>query len=148
MSGLRRRFGYIFSASNPSSPSTESTADTPDEGSSSATLSVRKGGDQPHFDTGLKVHQIPVRRRSKRRNGLIFGLGGVFGIFLALFFANHNEVITLDALMDLNLDSLIDVMPAGIIRDASQFSVCLRASGIIYCFGYHLKTSVETRANL
>ncbi|EDN08972.1 Phospholipid:diacylglycerol acyltransferase [Histoplasma mississippiense (nom. inval.)] len=39
MSGLRRRFGYIFSASNPSSPSTESTADTPDEGSSSATLS-------------------------------------------------------------------------------------------------------------
>lgn len=72
--------------------------------------------------SGEDVVVLP-KRRSKRRNGLIFGLGGIFGIFVALFFANHNEVISLDALMDLNLDSLIDVIPAGILRDASEFSV-------------------------
>lgn len=61
--------------------------------------------------------------RSKRRNGLIFALGGIFGIFVALFFANQQEVISLDSLMDLNLDSLIDVIPQGIVKDAREFSV-------------------------
>lgn len=61
--------------------------------------------------------------RSKRRNGLIFALGGIFGIFVALFFANQQEVISLDSLMDLNLDALIDVIPQGIVKDAREFSV-------------------------
>jgi hypothetical protein len=64
----------------------------------------------------------PVKRTGKRRNGLIFTLGGIFGVFLALFFANQNE-LSLEALMDLNLDALIDVIPAGVLRDAKQFSV-------------------------
>jgi phospholipid:diacylglycerol acyltransferase len=42
---------------------------------------------------------------------------------VALFFANQHEVISLDALMDLNLESLIDVVPAGLVRDAKEFSV-------------------------
>ena len=68
---------------------------------------------------------IPIPKpRSKRRNGLIFALGGLFGIFVALFFANQQEVISLDSLMDLNLDSLIDVIPQGIVKDAREFSVC------------------------
>jgi phospholipid:diacylglycerol acyltransferase len=50
-------------------------------------------------------------------------LGGLFGIFIALFFANQQEVISLESLMDLNLDSLIDAIPQGIIRDAKEFSV-------------------------
>ncbi|KAL2375187.1 phospholipid:diacylglycerol acyltransferase [Blastomyces gilchristii SLH14081] len=137
MSGLRRRFGQIFSTSPPSSTSEIPAISTPDDSnnndgntnsSSSNILLAHKDGEQLHLETDLKLHQIPVKRRSKRRNGLIFGLGGVFGIFLALFFANQNEVISLDALMDLNLDSLIDVMPAGIIRDASQFSQTERAA--------------------
>lgn len=61
--------------------------------------------------------------RSKRRNGLIFALGGIFGIFVALFFANQQEVISLDSLMDLNLDTLIDAIPQGIVKDALEFSV-------------------------
>lgn len=61
--------------------------------------------------------------RGKRRNSFVFLLGGLFGIFIALFFANHNEVISLDAIMDLNLDSLIDVMPSGILSDAKEFTV-------------------------
>lgn len=64
-----------------------------------------------------------TKPRGKRRNSLVFLLGGLFGIFIALFFANQNEVISLDALMDLNLDSLIDVIPTGILSDAREFTV-------------------------
>lgn len=74
------------------------------------------------FD-GAKVKQLVIRPRSKRRNGLIFVLGGLFGIFIALFFANQQEVISLDSLMDLNLDSLMDAIPQGIVRDVMEFSV-------------------------
>jgi len=76
------------------------------------------------FD-GAKVKQLVIQppRRSKRRNGLIFVLGGLFGIFIAVFFANQQEVISLESLLDLNLDTLIDVIPQGIMRDAKEFSV-------------------------
>lgn len=76
------------------------------------------------FD-GAKVKQLVIQpqRRSKRRNGLIFALGGLFGIFIAVFFANQQEVISLESLLDLNLDTLIDVIPQGIMRDAKEFSV-------------------------
>lgn len=77
---------------------------------------------------GAKVKQLVIRPRSKRRNGLIFVLGGLFGIFVALFFANQHEVINLDSLMDLNLDSLLDVIPQGIVRDVREFSVKLLPS--------------------
>lgn len=75
---------------------------------------------------GAKVKQLVIRPRSKwskRRNGAIFTLGGLFGIFIALFFANQQDVINLDSLMDLNFDSLIDAIPQGIVRDAMDFSV-------------------------
>jgi phospholipid:diacylglycerol acyltransferase len=78
------------------------------------------------FD-GAKVKQLVIRPRSKRRNGFIFVLGGLFGIFIALFFANQQEVISLESLMDLNLESLIDAIPQGIVRDAKAFSVRLLA---------------------
>lgn len=74
---------------------------------------------------GAKVKQLVIRPRSKRRNGFIFVLGGLFGIFIALFFANQQEVISFESLMDLNLDSLIDAIPQGIISDAKQFMVWL-----------------------
>jgi phospholipid:diacylglycerol acyltransferase len=65
-----------------------------------------------------------TKPKSKRRNGLIFLLGGVFGIFCAVFFAQQQDVISLDSLMDLNIDSLMDVIPQSIMRDAREFSVC------------------------
>ena len=70
-----------------------------------------------------QYNECVPKRRSKRRNGLIFALGGIFGIFVALFFANQQEVISLDSLMDLNLDTLIDVIPQGILKDVREFSV-------------------------
>lgn len=82
------------------------------------------------FD-GAKVKQLVIRPRSKRRNGFIFVLGGLFGIFIALFFANQQEVISLESLLDLNLESLIDVIPQGIVRDAKAFSVRLPCALVI-----------------
>lgn len=79
-----------------------------------------------------KERQIILRPRSKRRNGFIFALGGLFGIFIALFFANQQEVISLDSLMDLNLDALIDVIPQGIVKDAREFSVNSPGSRILW----------------
>lgn len=86
---------------------------------------------------GEEVRLVPVsklkalaRKKSKRRNGLIFGLGGLFGVIVAAFFANQNDVISLEGLMDLNLDSLLDVIPAGIIRDAKELTVCLSVKSL------------------
>lgn len=70
-----------------------------------------------------KVKQLVIKPRSKRRNGFIFMLGGLFGIFIALFFANQHEVISLDSLLDLNLESLMDAIPQGIVSDVKEFSV-------------------------
>ena len=88
---------------------------------------------------GVNVEELVIRPRSKRRNGFIFVLGGLFGIFIALFFANQQEVISLESLMDLNLDSLIDVIPQGIVRDAKAFSVCLVALRPCYLAAYVLE---------
>lgn len=71
----------------------------------------------------IRLKKYLAKPRGKRRHSFVFLLGGLFGIFVALFFANHNEVISLDSLMDLNIDSLIDAMPSAILRDAKEFTV-------------------------
>ncbi|PLB40870.1 phospholipid:diacylglycerol acyltransferase [Aspergillus candidus] len=63
-----------------------------------------------------------TKPRSKRRNSLIFLLGGLFGILFALFFANQQDVISLDSLLDLNLDTLMEAIPQGIVWDAREFT--------------------------
>ena len=72
-----------------------------------------------------KVDSFLTKPRSKRRNSLIFLLGGLFGILFALFFANQQDVISLDSLLDLNLDTLMDAIPQGIVWDAREFTVGL-----------------------
>ena len=60
---------------------------------------------------------------TKRRQWLLFGLGGLSGVFTAAAFADHHDVINLEGLMDLNLESLLDVIPAGIVKDARDLTV-------------------------
>ncbi|KAL8915464.1 MAG: hypothetical protein Q9171_000028 [Xanthocarpia ochracea] len=62
------------------------------------------------------------RRRSKRRQWLVFGLGGLFGIITAAFFAQQHDVINLEGLTDMNLGSLLDAIPAGIVNDAKDIT--------------------------
>lgn len=61
--------------------------------------------------------------RSKKAVWFIFLLGGSLGIFGALFFARQQEVIKFDSLADLNLDSFVDVLPNGFVKDMKKFSV-------------------------
>lgn len=126
MSALRRRPGNVPRTSSPEPTTTaEATAATT---AAETTTTDDSGGDSGTVVSNLREEirhvEVPVfKRRSKRRNGFIFGLGGLFGVFIALFFANQNEVISFDALMDLNLESLIDVIPAAMVRDAKEFTV-------------------------
>lgn len=70
-----------------------------------------------------QLKKLKTKTRSKRRTTLIFGLGGLFGIIIAAFFAQHHDVINLEGLVDFNLDSLLDVIPAGIVKDAKDITV-------------------------
>ncbi|KAI9702162.1 MAG: hypothetical protein M1820_006244 [Bogoriella megaspora] len=66
-----------------------------------------------------KLHKLSkARTSSKRRHAWIFVLGGLFGLFLAGMFASNNDMIDLPSLTDMNLDSLMDVLPAGLVKDA------------------------------
>ena len=113
MSGLRRRIINAFRDTIPSpSPSPIRTGTpTTDVGEDVQLVSVKK------------LKELTQRKVSKRRTSLIFGLGGLFGVLIAVFFANQQDVIKLEGLMDLNLDSLIDVIPAGIVKDARDLTV-------------------------
>lgn len=71
-----------------------------------------------------KLKKLTREKRSKRRVGVIFGLGGLFGLILAGFFAQQKKVISFEGLIDLNLDSILDVIPANIVQDARDLTVC------------------------
>jgi phospholipid:diacylglycerol acyltransferase len=108
MSELRRRLGRIFSETPSPSPSRDGTPDA---------------GEEVRLVPVSKLKKLTTVKRSKRKSWLIFGLGGLFGLVVAVFFANQQEVIKLEGLLDVNLDSLMDVIPAGIVRDARDLSV-------------------------
>ncbi|GLA15692.1 hypothetical protein AnigIFM62618_002238 [Aspergillus niger] len=97
-----------------------------DKDDASASPSPSDSRDIP--DSSSSVPQKPksesfvTKPRSKRRNGLIFVLGGLFGVLVAVLFANQQDVISLDSIMDLNLESLMDVMPQGLLSDVKEFT--------------------------
>jgi phospholipid:diacylglycerol acyltransferase len=111
MSQLRRRIVNIFKDSP--SPSPDLSRDgTPDPSEEVKLVSTKK------------LEQLTNRkaRHSNRRSGLTFGLGGLLGLVLALMFAQSQNVIKLEGLLEMNLDSLMDVIPAGIIADVKDLS--------------------------
>jgi phospholipid:diacylglycerol acyltransferase len=69
-----------------------------------------------------------AHKTRKRRNGFIFFLGGLFGILAAGFFAERSDLIEFPELRELSMDSLMDVLPAGFVRDARDLAV----SGILF----------------
>ena len=86
----------------------------------------------PSPSKGEPVTLIPARQleklksnKSRKRPWALFSLGGIFGILIAAFFAQRHEVISLEGLVDFNLDSLIDVIPAGIVKDVKDITVCI-----------------------
>ena len=105
MSSLRRR---ILGDSSSSEPSRD--------------VSPTKG-DSITLVPASQLQKLKTQSRSKRRTTLIFGLGGLFGVFVAAFFAQQNDVINLEGLVEFNLESLLDVIPAGIVNDAKDITV-------------------------
>ena len=70
----------------------------------------------------IKVQKVKPRKR-KRQYGFIFGLGGLFGLLAAAFLASNNDAIHFEGLLDLNLDTLLDVVPSSVIKDAREITV-------------------------
>ena len=68
------------------------------------------------------------RYGTKRRNAWIFALGSIFGIFIAGYFATSNgsldRLVDLAGIKDMRIDTLLDVLPAGLIKDVQDIQVC------------------------
>lgn len=88
----------------------------------------------PREDSPAKAEEVVLAPKSKvnhngksrkRRNGLVFFLGGLFGIVVAGFFAGRSDLIDFPEFGELSMDSLIDVLPAGFVSDARDLAVCL-----------------------
>jgi len=58
---------------------------------------------------------------------LIFLLGGLSGIVAAGFFAKSNDLINFPGMGDLSMDSLFDVLPAGLVTDMRDLVVRMPA---------------------
>lgn len=121
MSGLRRRI-FGSGGGNDSEPSSreESPAPAPKDA----------GGDAFRIIEKEKLDLLRKKSKkhgTKRRNAWIFGLGGLFGLFMAGFFASRDgaidKLVTMAGLEDMNLDNLYDVLPVGLIRDVQNMQV-------------------------
>ncbi|UPK89606.1 hypothetical protein LCI18_000541 [Fusarium solani-melongenae] len=75
--------------------------------------------DSPTPNPATRVHVVEhvVPKTRKRRNTFIFLLGSLFGIIAAGFFASSNDLIEFPEFTDLSMDSLLDALPAGLVKD-------------------------------
>ena len=99
-------------------------------------------GEESKLVSKKKLDQLLQRRPSKKRSSLIFALGGLVGLLLAAFFAQQNDVIKLQGLLDVNLDSLMDVLPSTVVKDAKDLSKAEREATNYDSFavGLHLQS--------
>merc|ERR1711939_1261176 len=89
MSALRRRIANALSTPSPS-PSRESTPDPSEEVKVVSTK---------------KLENLKKQRHTKRRSGVIFGLGSLLGLVLALLFAQSQDVIMVPGVISTGLES-------------------------------------------
>lgn len=86
--------------------------------------------------TRLAKQKLHKPRGVKRRTGFIFFLGGLFGLVMAGFFAQKNDLIDLGNLAEmsgvgelaglgggLDIDSWLNVLPEGFLKDARELKV-------------------------
>ena len=127
MSELRRRVARIFSETPSESPSRDQT---PEPGEDVKVIPVRK------------LQSLTTAKKSKKKSWLLFVLGGLFGIVVALLFAQSQDVLKLEGMFDISLDSLIDALPASVIKDARDLTKAERevVSYDSFSIGLHLQS--------
>ncbi|ROW01772.1 hypothetical protein VPNG_07820 [Cytospora leucostoma] len=74
------------------------------------------GGDE----VKIVHHQHTAR---KRRTGAIFLLGSLFGLIAAGFFAKTNDLIDFPGIGELSMGTLLDALPAGLVKDVRDLVV-------------------------
>lgn len=113
MSFLRRRFGGSDTSSEPSrDPS-------PNPGSTERPSNLR-------VITAEQLHTLKQkgkRKNGKRKNAWVFSLGGIFGLVIAAFFAGSNDLIDLKSIEGMNLENLMEALPANFVKSAQQLQV-------------------------
>ncbi|KAK5727991.1 phospholipid:diacylglycerol acyltransferase [Elasticomyces elasticus] len=120
MSDLRRRI-FGVGANTPDSTPASSRDPSP-----AAQRDSTKGDHLTVLPTEKveKLHKKIKKQGTRRRTIWIFALGGLFGIFVAGFFASSNggleSLADLAGLSNMNLDSILDVLPAGLIREVQD----------------------------
>ncbi|KAL6877269.1 LACT domain-containing protein [Trichoderma longibrachiatum] len=87
------------------------------------------------------VERLPKAR--KRRNTFIFLLGGLCGLIAAGLFAKTNDLIDLPELTEINMDSLLDVIPAGLVKDMRDLVQGERDATSYDSFSVGLKARAE-----
>lgn len=112
MTTLRRRVGQVLGEESSASSSRDHTPD-PDRGDEVKIISKEKLE---------KLEKLTKRKDGKKRSWVWFILGGLIGVIAALYFAQSNDIIKLEGLLDVNLDSLMDVIPAGIVKDVKALT--------------------------
>jgi phospholipid:diacylglycerol acyltransferase len=80
------------------------------------------------------VHHQDKYPTRKRRNTFIFLLGSLFGLIAAGFLAQSNDLIEFPELGELSMDSLLDVLPAGLVTDMKDLVVSAQVSNHVYSF--------------
>lgn len=120
MSDLRRR---IFGVGTPDSTPSASRDSSPAPARPGDQVTDYKIVPSDRLEKAASKH-----RGRKRRNAWVFGLGGLFGVLAAGIFASPtgslDRLVDMAGWNDLNLDSILDVLPAGLIKDVQQLQVC------------------------
>jgi phospholipid:diacylglycerol acyltransferase len=106
-STLRRRAIGVDAGSESTSPTSTSRDESP-----------VKPGDKVKI-----IHHTQKQPTRKRKNTFIFLLGGLFGIVLAGFLAKSNDLIEFPEIGELSMDSIMDVLPAGLVKDMRDLIV-------------------------
>ncbi|KAF7455137.1 Phospholipid diacylglycerol acyltransferase [Pyrenophora tritici-repentis] len=116
MSFLRRRFGGGGSGGDDTTPDL------------SREPSPGPDGKRPPNVRLITTEQLQTLKQKgkhkKRRNVWVFGLGGLFGLLLAGFFASSNDMIDLTGLENMNLESIMEALPDNFVKSAQQLQVC------------------------
>lgn len=95
--------------------------DTPSESSALSDDVPAKTAEKSKTVKTVVHHHRP--RTRKRRTTAIFLMGSLFGIIAAGFFAKSNDLIDFPEIGELSMDSLFDVLPAGLVKDMRELVV-------------------------